>query len=144
MAVNIQMANTSFDAYGNMNDSASTAEHSDTKKSSSGAFENAFSVFRRNPSKTSETKEDENAKRTLFGKILKILSLKVSESKANEKVRKQCLRKQCRQRRRSSASSSSFHPMPTIYEEENESDFYGIQSTTFNPNANHSIMTAVA
>ena len=139
MSVNIQMANTSFDTYNN-NESSSTLEHSDAKKSTSGAFENAFSVFRRNPSSSkSESKEEENAKRTLFGKILRILSLKVSESKANEKVRKQC-----RQRRRSSASSSSFHPMPTIYEEENESDFYGIQSTSFNPNANHSIMTAVA
>ena len=141
MSVNIQMANTSFDSYNNNNnnESTSTLEHSDAKKSA-GAFENAFSVFRRNPSKSTESKEEENAKRTLFGKILRILSLKVSESKANEKVRKQC-----RQRRRSSASSSSFHPMPTIYEEENESsDFYGIQSTTFNPNANHSIMTAVA
>uniref|UniRef100_A0A914XZ04 Uncharacterized protein n=1 Tax=Panagrolaimus superbus TaxID=310955 RepID=A0A914XZ04_9BILA len=136
MAVNIQMANTSFDVY---NNDPSSLEHSDAKKS--GAFENTFSYFRRNSSKSSssassDSKEEEHAKKTLFGKILRILSLKVSESKVNEKSRKHF-----RQRRRSSASSTSFQPMPTIYEEENEAaaDLYSMQSS-FNQTPNHSII----
>uniref|UniRef100_A0AC34F2D5 Uncharacterized protein n=1 Tax=Panagrolaimus sp. ES5 TaxID=591445 RepID=A0AC34F2D5_9BILA len=134
MAVNIQMANTSFDGYNN--DPSMMEQHSDSKKSS-GAFENTFSYFRRNSAtrSSSDSKEEEHAKKTLFGKILRILSLKVSESKANEKARKHY-----RQRRRSSASSTSFQPMPTIYEEENEAaDFYSMHSS-FNETANHSII----
>uniref|UniRef100_A0AC34FR85 Uncharacterized protein n=1 Tax=Panagrolaimus sp. ES5 TaxID=591445 RepID=A0AC34FR85_9BILA len=99
------------------------------------------SVFRRKDKSEKEnilsTKKDKSGKencsemtmkKKLLGKLFKILTLKESSTKKCSKEDK----KSCHTRRRSRSSHSSnqsnFEPMPTIYEENEESDLISLHS----------------
>uniref|UniRef100_A0A914Z679 Uncharacterized protein n=1 Tax=Panagrolaimus superbus TaxID=310955 RepID=A0A914Z679_9BILA len=97
------------------------------------------SVFRRKDKSEKEnillSKKDKSAtgsemtmKKKLLGKLFKILTLKESSTKKCSKEDK----KSCHTRRRSRSSQSStpsnFEPMPTIYEENEESDLISLHS----------------